>query len=94
MGGFKIGVEFSFRKCRMCLATSDQLSTKVGLIWWLNRIILECICVHTVLLAYYFDFLQFKARDFNTRTPETYDYHCALLDGPLSYFMKILLLMV
>ena len=32
MGGFKIGVGFSLRKCRMCLATRDQLSTKVGLI--------------------------------------------------------------
>lgn len=30
MGGFKVGVGFSLRKCRMCLATRDQLSTKVG----------------------------------------------------------------
>lgn len=27
--------------------------------------------------------MQFKARDFTLRTPETYDYHCSLLDGPL-----------
>lgn len=43
MGGFKIGVGFSLRKCRMCLATKDQLSTKVGLIWWLNCI--QCVCI-------------------------------------------------
>ena len=33
MGGFKVGVGFSLRKCRMCLATADQLSTKVS---WLD----------------------------------------------------------
>ena len=38
MGRFKIGVGFSLQKCIMCLATRDQLSTKVGLIWWLNCI--------------------------------------------------------
>ena len=29
MGGFKIGVGFSLRKCRMCLATHEQLQKKV-----------------------------------------------------------------
>lgn len=29
IGGFKVGVEFSLRKCRMCLATKEQLSKKV-----------------------------------------------------------------
>ena len=28
IGGFK-GVGFSFRKCRMCLATKDNMTTKV-----------------------------------------------------------------
>ena len=28
--------------------------------------------------------MQFKAKDFTPRTAETYDYHCSLLDGPLS----------
>ena len=27
--------------------------------------------------------VQFKARDFTLITPETYNYHCSLLDGPL-----------
>ena len=30
IGGFKVGVGFALRKCRMCLATQGQLSTKVA----------------------------------------------------------------
>ena len=29
IGGFKVGVGFSPRKCRMCLATKDQLSREI-----------------------------------------------------------------
>ena len=29
LGGFKIGVGFALRKCRMCLATGQQISQKV-----------------------------------------------------------------
>ena len=29
IGGFKVGVGFALRKCRMCMATKEQLSTKV-----------------------------------------------------------------
>lgn len=29
IGGFKVGVGFSLRKCRVCMATQEQLSTKV-----------------------------------------------------------------
>lgn len=29
IGGFKVGVGFSLRKCRDCLATGEQISTKV-----------------------------------------------------------------
>lgn len=29
LGGFKVGVGLSLRKCRMCLATADQISNKV-----------------------------------------------------------------
>ena len=28
IGGFKVGVGFSLRKCRMCLATKEKMSTK------------------------------------------------------------------
>lgn len=30
LGGFKVGVGFSLRKCRMCLATNEQLSQHVS----------------------------------------------------------------
>lgn len=44
------------------------------------------VCPYSSLCIYdLLDFLQFKARDFTVRTPQTYEYHCALLDGPLSY---------
>lgn len=29
IGGFKVGVGFSLRKCRNCLATKEQISSKV-----------------------------------------------------------------
>ena len=29
LGGFKVGVGFSLRKCRMCLATKEQILTRV-----------------------------------------------------------------
>ena len=29
IGGFKIGVGFSLRKCRHCLATQEEMNTKV-----------------------------------------------------------------
>ena len=29
IGGFKVGVGFSLRICRMCLATKEQISTRV-----------------------------------------------------------------
>lgn len=29
MGGFKVGVGFALRLCRMCMATREQASTKV-----------------------------------------------------------------
>lgn len=29
LGGFKVGVGFALRKCRMCLATKEQMSVKV-----------------------------------------------------------------
>ena len=31
IGGFKVGVGFALRKCRMCLATLESLSTEVCL---------------------------------------------------------------
>ena len=30
LGGFKVGVGFSLRKCRICMATHEEIQTKVG----------------------------------------------------------------
>lgn len=71
IGGFKVGVGFSLRKCRQCLATKEDMSTKVCMT--------QCKrCTHCIVVL-----LQSKAGEFTPRTPETYDYHCSLLDGPL-----------
>ena len=52
MGGFKVGVGFSLRKCRMCLATKDDLSKKVMLTVlfrhscsFSNVCVCVCVCV-------------------------------------------------
>ena len=31
IGGYKIGVEFALRKCRNCIATSDDINEKVNI---------------------------------------------------------------
>ena len=31
IGGFKVGVGFSLRKCRMCLATKESMSENVSI---------------------------------------------------------------
>ena len=37
IGGFKVGVELAFRKCRHCMATGDQMQTKASTFFsWLN----------------------------------------------------------
>lgn len=42
IGGFKIGVGFSLRKCRMCLATKEQILSKA------SSIMHAC---HTILIT-------------------------------------------
>ena len=44
IGGFKVGVGFALRKCRMCLATKEQLSIKVPVKAVYARSI-ECSCI-------------------------------------------------
>ena len=36
IGGFKEGVSFALRKCRACLATQDDINTKVHVLWFRN----------------------------------------------------------
>ena len=33
IGGFKIGVSFALRKCRVCMATQDSIQSKVCLLY-------------------------------------------------------------
>ena len=34
LGGFKVGVGFSLRKCRMCLATQEEIWTKARTLFY------------------------------------------------------------
>lgn len=54
IGGFKMGVGFSLRKCRMCLATKEQVSINVsnsamyiGKIFFICK---RCFCSTNVIL--------------------------------------------
>ena len=70
IGGFKVGVSFALRKCRVCLASIDDMSDKVHCYDCLNNIFM---CVK-----------QFFESDFTLRDPMSHDYHCSLLDGMLA----------
>ena len=41
LGGFKVGVGFSLRRCRNCLATKESYTNQV-------RMYSVCVCVYTV----------------------------------------------
>ena len=45
VGGFKMGVGFSLRKCRDCMATSDQMHEKVYAL---------CLCFLYYVFHYYY----------------------------------------
>ena len=40
LGGFKIGVGFALRKCRLCMATADDVQNKVFLCYTIIIIII------------------------------------------------------
>lgn len=71
LGGFKVGVGFSFRKCRNCLVSTDQLVESVRI-----------EIVHSSVMS----FLQFRHNFFQARTPELHYHHCSLLHGSLASF--------
>ena len=74
IGGFKVGVGFSLRMCQMCLATKDQISTRVDTGICGSMFIFKCVL---------YPVFQFRSEDCTPRTPESYNYDCSLLDGPL-----------
>ena len=38
IGGFKVGVGFALRKCRLCLATNEEIQYKVSVVLFLRVI--------------------------------------------------------
>ena len=76
LGGFKIGVGFSLRKCRQCMATLDDMQTQVCIIVAHSATLL--LLCQPLLLC-----LQFTEEGLHLRNPTNYDYHCSLLSGPL-----------
>lgn len=43
IGGFKIGVSFALRKCRVCMAIQDSIQSKVRLsVFCLTLIVFQC----------------------------------------------------
>lgn len=55
LGGFKVGVGFALRKCRSCMATWDDMQTKVynPCIPFIYRILLfNPSCWHTSVMPY------------------------------------------
>lgn len=44
IGGFKVGVGFSLRKCRMCLATKEQMSSMVRYVYTCMYVYMYYIC--------------------------------------------------
>ena len=51
IGGFKIGVSFALRKCRVCMATQDSIQSKVCLsVFCLTLIVFQCSLFSPLLL--------------------------------------------
>lgn len=53
LAGFKVGVSFALRKCRMCLATQSQLSTKASFLsypqLYVNTVLFD-LCIHIIIV--------------------------------------------
>ena len=70
VGGFKIGVGFALRKCKICLATQDTMQTKVQYLHSVNITLLQYVTI------------QFIERAFNTKRAQTPQEVC---EDPLFY---------
>lgn len=49
-GGFKEGVGRAMRKCRHCMATNDQIQTKVRFEILIRYLKCRCYCIYTCSL--------------------------------------------
>ena len=56
VGGFKVGVGFSHRKCRNCLATSDEIQEKVCLSYSVYTSIMKFVAMffHSLMIIYFY----------------------------------------
>ena len=79
-------MNFALRKCRDCLATAKTMQSKVGCYTYVY--IASFGMSFGSLIILYLTFIcacfQFKSRDFTPHTPQSHDYHCSLLSGPLA----------
>lgn len=69
LAGFKVGVGFSLRICRDCMATTEMIQLKVSLKRMFSYFLFNFIL------------LQFKD-EFILRDCASHDYYCSLLEGP------------
>ena len=51
LGGFKVGVGLSFRKCRNCLATAEQMNEKVVINYIVIIIIISKNYINSFIIA-------------------------------------------
>ena len=77
LGGFKVGVGFSLRKCRDCMATYSDIQEKVCMHpdHW--------IALNNVTIIILLACGQFVESEFRLRDPASYDKHCQYLEGEL-----------
>ena len=69
IGGFEDGVGFAHKKCRHCMATSDQIQLKVRLLWM--DISWYFICIIKLL--------QYLEQDFVMRTKDNHIRQCSFI---------------
>ena len=77
LGGFKVGVGVSLRKCRDCMATYSDIQEKVCMHpdHW--------IALNNVTIIILLACGQFVESKFRLRDPASYDKHCQYLEGEL-----------
>ena len=86
IGGF-IGLHSAIRKCRFCMATNEDINSKVKLLYtikvmlqitYIRIIIIKINCMHACL-----NISQFAVEELQLRTMESHTRHCNALGGAL-----------
>ena len=76
LGGFKVGVGFSLRKCCNCLATAEQMNEYVSVIIHIVLNYYTFTCIISFVITYIF----------LSCSPDLHLYHCSLIRGCLTDF--------